>query len=90
MQAARDQCMVIALRTDEAGGRVGDQGGSHQRQDHGVIVRHLGDDYEGRDRRLHDTGEIGHHAEQHDGADRRVREQMRHIGADAGTDGERR
>lgn len=53
-----------------------------------MIVGHLRDDDEGGDRCLHDTREIGHHPEKHDGPEWRAGKELGHVGAEARADRE--
>ena len=57
LSAARGQ--RIEPRGDsDLGNSVGDQRRRHQRNHHGVVVGHFQRDDEGRDRRLHDAGQV--------------------------------
>ena len=60
--------MVKRLALEQPRHAIADQRRQQQRQPHGGGVAHLADDDRRGDRRLHHAGEIGGHAQQHDGA----------------------
>ncbi|KAK0347561.1 hypothetical protein LTR94_002417 [Friedmanniomyces endolithicus] len=89
LQEVAGQAVIEALATEDLGGCVGDQCGAQQRQHEAAAAGGFRNDDDGGQWRAHHAGEIGDHAQQHDGARRFAGENPAQQIAEAGAGGER-